>query len=64
MKRLMLSLVIGIPLTSILFGSLMFYFAFTSTDSDVRKDVRGDVLEQAAPLSKTSWRTESTGEQP
>lgn len=64
MKRWMLSLVIGIPLASILFGSLMFYFAFTSTDSDVRESVREDVLEQAAPLSKTSWRTETAGEQP
>ena len=72
MKHWMLSLVIGIPLASILFGSLMFYFAFTSTDSDVRKDVREDVrdraledvLEQAAPLSKTSWRTENAGELP
>jgi len=60
MKRWMLSLVIGIPLTSVLFGCLMFYFAFTSTDSDVLQGVP----EQAAPLSKTSWRTPSEGERP
>ena len=56
MKRWMLALVIGIPLASVLFGGLMFYFAFTSTDVDV--------LEQAAPLSKTSWRINNPGDKP
>ncbi len=44
----MLALVIGIPLASVLFGIVMFYFALTSTDSVVAGD---------QPLSKTSWRT-------
>ena len=47
-KRPMLILIIGIPLASIMFGAVMFYFAFTSTDRDVSKD--------GAPMSKTSWR--------
>jgi hypothetical protein len=44
----MLALIIGIPCASIVFGVVMFYFAFTSADRDV--------LQDAAPLSKTSWR--------
>ena len=44
----MVALVIGIPLASVLFGIVMFYFALTSTDSVVTGD---------QPLSKTSWRT-------
>ncbi len=44
----MLALVIGIPLASVVFGALMFYFALTSTDSSI--------LVEDAPMSKTSWR--------
>ena len=44
----MLALVIGIPLASVVFGALMFYFALTSTDSSI--------LVEEAPMSKTSWR--------
>ena len=47
-KNKMLALVIGIPLASVLFGIVMFYFALTSTDSVVSGD---------QPLSKTSWRS-------
>ncbi len=43
----MIALVVGIPLASVLFGIVMFYFALTSTDSVVTGD---------QPLSKTSWR--------
>ena len=50
MKRWMLALIICIPLASVAFGGLMAYFAFTSNDTDV--------LEDAAPLSKVSWRAE------
>jgi hypothetical protein len=50
-KKLMLALVICIPLASVAFGCVMFYFAFTSTDDNV--------FDQQAPLSKTSWRTEN-----
>ena len=50
MKRWMLALIICIPLASVAFGGLMTYFAFTSNDVDVRED--------AAPLSKVSWREE------
>jgi hypothetical protein len=45
----MLYLLIGIPLTSVLMGAVTLYFAFTSTDRDVR-------LQEAAPMSKTSWQ--------
>ena len=44
----MLALVVGIPLASVLFGIVMFYFALTSSDSVVAGD---------QPLSKTSWRS-------
>ncbi len=44
----MLALVVGIPLASVLFGVVMFYFALTSSDSVVAGD---------QPLSKTSWRS-------
>ncbi len=44
----MLALVIGIPLASVVFGALMFYFALTSTDSSI--------LVEDVPMSKTSWR--------
>ena len=49
MKRLMIALVICIPLASVIFGGVMFYFAFTSNDQSV--------FDGQAPLSKTSWRT-------
>jgi hypothetical protein len=45
----MVYLLIGIPLTSVLLGVVTLYFAFTSTDRDVR-------LQDAAPMSKTSWQ--------
>ena len=48
MKRLMITLVVCIPLASVMFGGVMLYFALTSNDTDV--------LEQAKPLSKVSWR--------
>ncbi len=44
----MLALVIGIPLASVIFGALMFYFALTSTDRSIQPE--------EAPMSKTSWR--------
>jgi hypothetical protein len=50
-KKFMLALIICIPLASVAFGSVMFYFAFTSSDENV--------YDQQAPLSKTSWRTEN-----
>lgn len=49
MKRFMIALVICIPLASVAFGTVMFYFAFTSSDENV--------FDQQAPLSKTSWQT-------
>ena len=48
MKHRMLALVIGIPLASVIFGVVMFYFALTSSDRNLLLD--------DAPLSKTSWR--------
>jgi|GEM_PF-4671220 len=48
MKRLMIALVICIPLASVCFGGVMFYFAFTSSDQSI--------LDDQAPMSKTSWR--------
>ncbi len=48
MKRWMIALVVCIPLASVMFGGVMLYFALTSNDTDV--------LEQAKPLSKMSWR--------
>lgn len=48
MKRFMIALVICIPLASVCFGGVMFYFAFTSNDQSV--------LDDQAPMSKTSWR--------
>ena len=45
----MVYLLIGIPLASVLLGMVTLYFAFTSTDCDVR-------LNEVAPMSKTSWR--------
>ena len=48
MKRWMIALVVCIPLASVMFGGVMAYFALTSNDTDV--------LEQAKPLSKMSWR--------
>ncbi len=50
MKRGMLMLVIGIPLTGVILGLATAYFAFTNTDPEVR--VSGE------PLSKTSWQEE------
>ena len=55
MKRWMLALVVCIPLASVMFGGVMLYFALTSNDTDV--------LEQAAPLSKTSWRAVTADEE-
>lgn len=45
----MVYLLIGIPLASVLLGMVTLYFAFTSTDRDVR-------LNEVAPMSKTSWQ--------
>ena len=45
----MVYLLIGIPLTSVLLGAVTLYFAFTTTDRDVR-------LQNLAPMSKTSWQ--------
>ena len=45
----MVYLLIGIPLTSVLLGAVTLYFAFTTTDRDVR-------LQELAPMSKTSWQ--------
>lgn len=50
MKRLMLALIIALPLSSVAFGGVMMYFAFNSDDTTV--------LEDSAPLSKTSWAEE------
>ncbi|MEE4282515.1 MAG: hypothetical protein V2I41_11265 [Pseudomonadales bacterium] len=54
MKRLMIALVICIPLASVCFGGVMFYFAFTSNDQSV--------LDDQAPMSKTSWRSSAENE--
>ncbi|XOV83356.1 MAG: hypothetical protein ACFHXK_21215 [bacterium] len=51
MKRFMIALVICIPLASVCFGGVMFYFAFTSNDTNV--------LDGQAPMSKTSWKPAS-----
>jgi hypothetical protein len=48
MKRFMIALVICIPLASVCFGGVMFYFAYTSSDQSI--------LDGQAPMSKTSWR--------
>ena len=48
----LLALVVGIPLASVLFGAVMFYFALTSSDYSIEKQAEG------APLSKTSWRVD------
>ena len=48
MKRLMLSLIIGLPATSVVLGGVLLYFALNTTDVDV--------LEDRTPMSKTSWR--------
>ncbi len=48
MKRFMIALVICIPLASVCFGGVMFYFAYTSSDQSI--------LDDQAPMSKTSWR--------
>ena len=56
MKRWMLTLIICIPLASVVFGSVMMYFAFNSNDYDV--------LEQDVPLSKTSWRAGQPQDRP
>ena len=48
MKRFMIALVICIPLASVCFGGVMFYFAYTSSDQSM--------LDDQAPMSKTSWR--------
>ena len=48
-KRGMIYLLIGIPLTSVLLGMVTLYFAFTTTDRDVR-------LQHVEPMSKTSWQ--------
>lgn len=50
MKRFMITLVIAIPLCSVVVGGVMFYFAVTGYP--------GEVLDTAKPLSKTSWQKE------
>ncbi len=56
MKRWMLALIICIPLASVAFGGVMIYFAFNTNDHDV--------LQDSAPLSKTSWQTQTEDAQP
>jgi hypothetical protein len=51
MKRFMIALVICIPLASVCFGGVMFYFAYTSSDQNI--------LDDQTPMSKTSWRNSS-----
>jgi len=48
MKRLMLALIICLPLTSVVLGGVMLYFATHGSDVDV--------LEDGQPMSKTSWQ--------
>ena len=55
MKRWMLTLIICLPLASVVFGGVMLYFALNSSDVNV--------LEDGAPLSKTSWKQQDR-EQP
>jgi len=54
MKRWMLTLIICLPLASVAFGGVMLYFALNSNDINV--------LEDGAPLSKTSWRAQDEGQ--
>ena len=56
MKRFMLILIVCIPLASVVFGGVMMYFAFTGSDQDV--------LQDGAPMSKTSWRKQVEPQQP
>ena len=56
MKRFMLILIVSIPLASVVFGGVMMYFAFTGADQSV--------VEDGAPMSKTSWRKQVEPQQP
>jgi len=55
-KNKLIYLVIGIPLSSVLFGMVMIYFA-TRVDDALSK---GD----QPPLSKVSWQVENAQETP
>ena len=56
MKHRLLLLIICIPLASVAFGGVMFYFAYNTPDSQVSA--------AGQPLSKTSWQARDAEQQP
>ena len=54
-RKWMLVLIVCLPLASVAFGGVMFYFALNTSDSNVMAD--------GAPMSKVSWRSSEAQQQ-